>query len=189
LALVVACATTSAPPPSAPQEIRVEPPTASPPASSVAPPASPATQSSSAAEKPRHPAGGEHEDAPPPPPAIGDSCADVPQNCGKSGKVAIIRERLRAHKGVPCTPVPISPPHAMPNRVSACIDGERVFVTSSCIVCRIMTEDRLLALVSDMTPAQLEEAQALAALPKSPALTTVAAWKSAIDARRKASQP
>jgi hypothetical protein len=70
----------------------------------------------------------------------------------------------------------------------ACVDGDRIFAARECVVCRVPTEERLLGLIADMTPRQLEVAQKLAGLPSSPLLTTTTAWTTAIAAAAKRSE-
>jgi hypothetical protein len=137
-------------------------------------------------EKPRHPVGVDAERSmPAEPPPIGSPCPSGATGCGKSGTVAVVQQRITSRRlSPPCALVPMAP-RTSSDAVSACIVGDQVFVSKTCVPCRIRVEDRMLGRVSDMTPAQLEAAQKLAGLPEQPLLTTVDAWRGALDAARK----
>lgn len=184
--------TTAAKPPEEPAPV-VVPPLAAPRASASAELALDTQQQQPppAPPKPRHPAGEVEQPSPQAPAAIGDACTD-PAACGKSGKVALVysqRPQLRAPNAgsPPCKGVSTTKMHTM-MASSACVTGDRVYVTSTCIMCRMPSGEELVGLVSDMTPAQLLRAQKLAALPEAPLLTTATAWSGAIAAAAKAAQ-
>lgn len=171
--------TTSAAPLIAPEEARAA---TAPPPSSSASHASPTASSADGARK-GHPGAFAPRASAPSPAPLGAACERVATTCGKFGRVAVVRKNLRTHGGddPPCAGIQTSP-NSGPNLVRACLDGERIFVSSVCIHCRISVEERLLGLLSEMTPEQLRTAQQLAYLPEDPLLTTTSAWKSAIDA-------
>ena len=79
----------------------------------------------------------------------------------------------------PCSPLRTSTSGAN-HATRACVDGEHIFVSSMCIICRIASEERLLGVVAEMTPAQLRSAQRLASLPTEPLLTKASDWDAAI---------
>jgi hypothetical protein len=126
-----------------------------------------------------------------PKPALGAPCAAGTTGCGRLGKIAVVtaHNRMRVRDATPpCKPLHTTPPFGAPGgahggySASACVDGERVYVSSVCVVCRMDTESNTLGVVAEMTPEQLDAAQRMAQLPAKPALTTPAAWKGAIDA-------
>jgi hypothetical protein len=181
LALGISACTSSAPQPIAPEEAHVVP---------TPPPASPAgmhTPSADPAPTPpleRHPAGvaAEKAERPPAPIGLGRPCTHEDPHCGTAGRIAMVMERLQFQRPAPPCSATRTSPDVANNAAKACVDGERIFIASTCIVCRIASEERLLGLVSEMTPEQLRAAQKLAALPEAPLLTKTSDWTAAIAA-------
>jgi hypothetical protein len=100
----------------------------------------------------------------------------------------VVKEQIvMRREATPCAPRTTTPAVAM-EAASACVVADRVFVSRTCVACRLLAEDRLVGRVPDMTAAQLEAAQRLAGLPTRPLLTTVDAWRAAIDAAWSAAQ-
>lgn len=179
--LLAACS--SAPPPSAPQEIHVTPEATSPaPTSTPQNPASP--------DEPAGAAGGPEGPLQQASQALGSPCtADAPA-CGTAGRIAFFREVQRdapMARALPCKAVGTSR-QSIGNATRACVDGNRVVVASVCIACRIAAEERTIAVIGEMTPEQRRTVQRIASLPESPLLTTIAAWREAIDAAAKRAQ-
>ena len=128
-------------------------------------------------------------------PKLGAACAEGQRPfCGPSGRVAVTAYRFHQHRmrdDLPCKPVSTSGSTLTVERelVSACVAGDRLYVESTCIVCRISSGTVLEGNVSDMTPGQLAFVQRHAGLRGAP-LRTAEAWERAItDAHAKGSKP
>ncbi|MBS2014970.1 MAG: hypothetical protein JST00_18915 [Deltaproteobacteria bacterium] len=128
--------------------------------------------------------------APSPDDPVGRPCGpDDTKTCGTKGRVAVgVMQTTNMAKRMkpPCTLPERDPkaPFDPGGHTTGCIEGERVYVVGSCMECRIFSEWMMVAVVSEMTDAQLEEAQQRARLPRSPLLKTTASWKGALSARR-----
>ncbi len=95
---------------------------------------------------------------------------------------------FRAQADRPCKPLPVTPSKGSVDResVGACVEGDHLYVESSCIPCRLPSGTVVEALVSEMTPGQASFAQARAGLGALAPLRTLSAWQDAIrDANAK----
>lgn len=128
--------------------------------------------------------------APAPDDPVGRPCGpDDGKTCGTRGRVAVgVVQTTNMTRRVkpPCTLPEREPksPFDPGGYTTGCVEGDRVYVVATCMECRIFSEWMMVAIVSEMTDAQLEEAQQRARLPKSPLLKTTASWKGAFSARR-----
>ncbi|MFO0677104.1 MAG: hypothetical protein U0169_11245 [Polyangiaceae bacterium] len=64
-------------------------------------------------------------------------------------------------------------------------EGERVWLEEDCMVCRISNRQVTLVALDLATDPQIDALQARLRLPKSPRLTTVASWRSALTSNRR----
>jgi hypothetical protein len=186
--LVAGCTTTQSPPPITAEEAHVAAvaPSASAPAEMSAEPVASAGTLTALPDgtKPRHPAG-EIADGPPQPP-IGSPCNGDPLHCGKSGTTAVVIDtsNMREH-AAPCTLI-VTQSGLDARR--ACVDGNRIYVSTICMACRVYRDSWTLGVVADMTPDQLRGAQSRAGVPEKPLLTMADAWRSAIAAAGRRAQ-
>lgn len=191
-----ACPAEPAPPPVVPAP---EPPTHPDPVPApgpVDPPdagAPPAVSSSAAAPQPEppvdpramHPANFH-----PPSTAItpiGTPCTpSAPQRgvdpCGSKGRIAIEENTYSAGPmNGPCTLTRMKG-KSIAATPSACISGDRLWAMSACYVCRMPGAGwSMQGVLSEMTPAQLHEAQKQLNLPEKPVLIDAASWTKAIE--------
>lgn len=102
--------------------------------------------------------------------------------CGSKGRIAIEmnpRQSLFTRE-VPCTPG--SPYHHGAEEQTACVDGDRLYIRSACLPCRVPHTGW--AAVVQLDELTLEGARGLQAtldLPTDPALTTTTAWRRALE--------
>lgn len=112
--------------------------------------------------------------------------------CGTKGRIASgfaqntqpgPSYRLKA----PCELPPTDPKEAptFDDHARGCVKDDRLYVLGSCMECRIFSEWMFVAIVPEMTDAQLEEAQTRVRLPKAPLLRTASAWTSALASRKR----
>jgi len=149
--------------------------------------------SATAAPAPTPPETAPEPQTPPPPiviarrpedaPQLGAACADA-STCGTKKRVALRAYRDMtpglAKGDLPCKPVGTTKPTVMPEAASACVSGDRLYVMSVCVVCRMPSNTRAEAIVSELTPPQREFAQKLAGLSTAGTLASADAWSKAI---------
>lgn len=123
---------------------------------------------------------------PPPLAPLGAPCdAPVPEGstaqCGLSGKVAIVSTRTRSWPPGLQTVVPRrtsnDPNHFEQFPVGAVgLERGRVWVASSCAICRTLVEDTQVVDIALATDVQLADLQARLGMPKSPILRSTRAF-------------
>ncbi len=118
-------------------------------------------------------------------PKLGAACGESQRAfCGQSGRIAVTGYRFEHHRfreDLPCKPLGTTRTSLTVEReiASACVAGDRLYVETTCIVCRISSGTVVEGLVSEMTHGQLEFVQRHAGLRGAP-LRTAAAWERAI---------
>ncbi|MBK6463247.1 MAG: hypothetical protein IPF92_19915 [Myxococcales bacterium] len=116
-------------------------------------------------------------------PSLGGPCgASTRAFCGTSGRVAVTAHQFqfRGPEQPACQPVSLGRPDVAAAHVtSACVEGDHLFVTTSCIICRSPSGTSIEGLVSDMTPGQLAFVQKQAGL-DGPPLLSAQEWDLAI---------
>jgi hypothetical protein len=115
---------------------------------------------------------------------LGAPCqADDPIHCGTRSRVAVMIEvhnrPLGAHGNEPCKMDPTGST-ALMESTAACVQDERVYVTSECTACRTSSTWSMVGIVAEMTDPQLLNAQSRMGLAKEPLLHTPDAWRGAI---------
>lgn len=104
--------------------------------------------------------------------------------CGNRGRVSVEVQSFGALRDVPpCTMRRLakSPDKPGMNAITACVEGDRIVVNSSCMFCRqAFAGTAVLARLSELTPDQNKWLQAVADLRDGP--STPEEWRAAVDA-------
>lgn len=124
---------------------------------------------------------------------VGRACgANDTKVCGTKGRIASgfvqnTQPSPSSRLKVPCELPPIDPKAAptFDDHARGCVKDDRLYVQGTCMECRIFSEWMFVAIVPEMTDAQLEEAQTRVRLPKAPLLRTASAWTSALASRKR----
>ncbi len=120
-------------------------------------------------------------------PKLGSPCVD-PSLCGTKRRVAVRVYRhsnFRPEADAPCKLHPtmdnqVAAQHYLP---SACVAGERLYVGTTCIMCRTPEGTAYEAELAELTPQQIANLQSTAGFEgRTPPLRTASEWRSAIEA-------
>lgn len=141
-----------------------------------------------AAAPPTHAPTNDAEDAHPLTRKLGRDCTggdaeargrDAVEPCGRSGHIAFAMMQ-RAERKLPCEEQQVAPRGT--HTLAACVDGDQLWATSECVVCRSMLSGwTVTAWVPDLTDAQRKDLVTRLKLDREPSsLEDAGAWKRAI---------
>jgi len=105
--------------------------------------------------------------------------------CGTQGRIAVV---VTMHNGFaqalleapPCRYVVLDPDHVDMYGGRGCVEGGRVYLAASCMVCRQASEWSMIGMVAEMNDAQLLSAQRQVGIAERPLLRTNDDWRTAL---------
>ena len=116
-------------------------------------------------------------------PKLGSACVDA-SLCGTKNKVSVRAfafHNFRMRHDEPCKLISTGPIGTVVQDVpSACVAGDRLYVETSCMICRMPQGTVVEAAISELTPQQLSNLQKVAGFEKRGPLRTAAEWQSAV---------
>ncbi len=116
-------------------------------------------------------------------PKLGSACVDA-SLCGTKNKVSVRAfafHSFRMRHDEPCKLVATSPmAMVVQDAPSACVAGDRLYVETSCMMCRMPQGTVVEANISELTPQQISNLQKVAGFEKRGPLRTAAEWQSAV---------
>jgi hypothetical protein len=116
-------------------------------------------------------------------PKLGSACVDA-SLCGTKNKVSVRSfafHNFRMRHDEPCKLVSTSPTVMVAQDApSACVAGDRLYVETSCMMCRMPQGTVVEAVISELTPQQISNLQKVAGFEKRGPLRTAAEWQSAV---------
>ena len=116
-------------------------------------------------------------------PKLGSACVDA-SLCGTKNKVSVRAfafHNFRMRQDEPCKLISTGPIGTVVQDVpSACVAGDRLYVETSCMICRMPQGTVVEAAISELTPQQLSNLQKVAGFEKRGPLRTAAEWQSAV---------
>jgi hypothetical protein len=125
-------------------------------------------------------------------PKLGSACIDA-SLCGTKNKVSVRAfafHNFRKRPDEPCKLVSTIPIGVVVHDVpSACVAGDRLYVETSCMMCRMPQGTVVEAAISELTPQQIANLQKVAGFEKHGPLRTAAEWQSAVAEAAKSPEP
>ncbi|HSO33270.1 MAG TPA: hypothetical protein VLT33_12140 [Labilithrix sp.] len=121
-----------------------------------------------------------------PPVTLGATCnaEEDRAHCGTRGRVSVVatmNNGMPARRSdIPCQLVELDPEHFEMTSGRGCVEGDRVYLLASCMMCRIIAEWSMVGIVAEMTDAQLEAAQKRVGIAPEPLLHSSDGWRRAI---------
>lgn len=106
-------------------------------------------------------------------------------HCGTEGRVSVL---VTMHNGFapgpaeapPCRYVELDPEHRDMFGGRGCVEGGRVYLAASCVMCRQASEWSMIGVVAEMTDRQIAAAQRQVGMAPAPRLRTTHHWRTAL---------
>ena len=118
---------------------------------------------------------------------LGARCdpADDAVHCGTEGRVSVL---VTMHNGFvpgaaeapPCRYLELDPDRRDMFGGRGCVEGGRVYLAASCVMCRQASEWSMIGVVAEMTDRQIAAAQRQVGIAPAPLLRTTDDWRSAL---------
>jgi hypothetical protein len=114
--------------------------------------------------------------------ALGAACGSDSPHCGTKGRIAVLvqmNDGRPKKRDVPCTMQSLQR-EQFGDQGAGCVNEDRLYLTSSCVECRLSSTWEMTGVVAEMSDAQLLAAQKRVGLAAEPILRSPASWRTTI---------